>query len=63
MIKCKLCNVEPTLKEGRPVNEDNKTYWRQIYTCSNPQCPNHNKEIGEVKINIFDNSDVIEKDY
>lgn len=53
MVKCK-CNAQPIIKEGKPIMEGPKPKWRHVYMCNNPQCSNYHKEIGEVRIDIFD---------
>jgi len=47
--------------DGRPVKDGEKAYWRQLYVCNNPNCNSYKKEVGERLINIFDESEIIEK--
>ena len=61
-MKC-LCKTEPEIIKGEPVREGEKAYWRQIFVCKDPNCSNFGKQIGERRINIFDNTDVEEEEY
>ena len=61
-MKCS-CNVAPLVRNGKPVQEEEKVLWRQVFTCNNPSCENYGKDIGERMVNIFDESDITEKSY
>ena len=61
-MKCS-CNVEPKVRNGKAIEEDGKVYWRQIFSCVNPDCPHCKEDIGERKINVLDETEVIEKSY
>lgn len=61
-MKCS-CNVAPQVKNGKAVEEDGKVYWRQIFVCKNPTCPHCEETIGERKVNIFDETDIVEISY
>lgn len=61
-MECK-CNTQPSVKEGKPVKDGDKTYWKQIFVCNDPKCEDYGKEIGERLVNIFDNKEVIENKY
>ncbi|MBQ4649887.1 MAG: hypothetical protein IJB73_04220 [Firmicutes bacterium] len=60
-MKCSQCNNELMIVDGRPVKDGEKAYWRQLYVCNNPNCNSYKKEVGERLINIFDESEIIEK--
>lgn len=59
-MKCK-CRCEPKVRSGEPIEENGKAYWRQIFFCDNPQCPHYKQDIGTRKVNIFDETDIIEE--
>ena len=59
-MKCK-CKCETKVRRGEPIEEGGKAYWQQIFFCDNPQCPNYKKDIGLRKVNIFDETDIIEE--
>lgn len=59
-MNCK-CNCEPKVRWGAPLKEGEKSYWHQIFYCDNPNCTNYKKDIGTRKINIFDESEIIEE--
>lgn len=61
-MKCS-CNNEPAIKKGLPAKDGDKVYWTQIYICNNPNCSCYTKEIGVRLVNIFDESEIIEKSY
>ena len=61
-MKCS-CNIAPQVRNGKAIEEGGKIYWRQIFYCSNPNCPNHQTPIGERKVNIFDEKEIIEESY
>lgn len=61
-MKCS-CNIAPQVRNGKAVQEDGKTWWRQIFYCNNPACPHHGKDIGERKINVLDETEIIEESY
>ena len=61
-MKCQ-CNTEPAIRKGQPVKDGEKVYWKQSFVCQNPNCGCYKKDIGERLVNIFDESEIIEKEY
>ena len=61
-MRCQ-CNVSPRVISGSPVKDGDKSYWKQIFICDNPNCTRYKNQIGERLVNIFDESEVIEKEY
>lgn len=61
-MKCS-CNVSPQVRSGKAIEEDGKVYWRQIFVCTNPSCPRCEEAIGERKVNVLDETDIVEKSY
>lgn len=59
-MKCQ-CNCEPRVRRGEAIKENDKAYWQQIFFCDNPNCANYKKDIGIRKINIFNETDIIEE--
>lgn len=62
-MECKQCNgknVSSKVRQGKPVKIDGDAYWLQVFTCNDPKCPNFEKDIGEKRTNIFDESKVEE---
>lgn len=59
-MQCR-CRCDPKVRSGQPVKEGEKTYWKQIFFCDNPNCPNYQKDIGIRKVNIFDEQDIKEE--
>lgn len=57
------CGNEASVKSGQPVREGEKVYWKQIFVCNNPNCSENEKEIGERLVNIFDETEIVEKPY
>lgn len=61
-MECK-CNTQPMVKSATPIKDGEKTYWKQVFICNDPNCENYRKEIGERLVNIFDESEIIETKY
>jgi hypothetical protein len=59
-MECK-CNVEPRVRRGGAIQEGGKTYWQQIFYCDNPNCDMYQKDIGVRKINVLDETDIVEE--
>lgn len=60
--KCQTCKVEPKVRSGEPIMIGDKVYYRHIFTCADTNSPHYNEDIMQVDTNIFDNSEVIEKE-
>lgn len=61
-MKCS-CDVAPVVRRGTPKKEKDRALWVQVFTCNNPLCINCGKDIGERRVNIFDEADVEEEYY
>lgn len=59
-MECK-CKVEPRVRRGEAIQEGGKTYWQQIFYCDNPKCDMYQKDIGVRKINVLDETDIVEE--
>jgi hypothetical protein len=62
-MKCPLCETEPDVRDGTPIKDGDNVYWLHVFRCHDERCPNFDKDIGEVRTDIFDNSKQIEAIY
>ena len=60
--KCQSCKVEPRVRQGEPIKLGEKAYWKQIFTCADTNSAHYGQDICEVDTNIFDQSEVIERE-
>ena len=47
-MKCPSCNTEMRIKATDYVMNDGKLFTRQMFTCRNKTCPNHDKDVKAV---------------
>ena len=63
-MQCKLCNIEPRITQVKNQMIEDKPYTVQVLACNNPQCPNYQKEIGELRHDFLEpENKVIEIEY
>ena len=49
-MKCPLCNTEMRIKATDYVMNDGKLFTKQMFTCRNKTCPNHDKDVKAIYI-------------
>ena len=62
-MQCPKCVTAPRLREGKPLKDGENVYIVQIYKCNDPRCENYDKDIGEVRTDLFDNANQTEVYY
>lgn len=56
-MKCPLCETAPDVRSGNPIRDGDNIYWLHVFKCHDERCPNCGKDVGELRTNIFNNSE------